>query len=109
MGQSFENIHHSGKKCGCGRFWQWLLEVLSLIGALLLLCAIVGLLVGYHDNKQPVWKYIISLNSLVALLSTLFKALMTIVVAEGTSLRLFVVQVVLSYLALISSKCADDR
>jgi hypothetical protein len=52
-------------------------------GALLLLCAIVGLLVGYHDTKQPVWKYSINLNSLVALLSTLFKALMMVAVAEG--------------------------
>jgi hypothetical protein len=81
---SIERIHNNGKGHSHGRFWQWILEILSLVGALLLLCTIVGLLVGYHDNKQPVWKYSISLNSLVALLSTLFKALMMIVVAEGT-------------------------
>jgi hypothetical protein len=80
---SLERIHDNGKGQGRGRFWQWIVEILSLVGALLLFCTIIGLLRGYHDNKQPVWKYSISLNSLVALLSTLLKALMMVAVAEG--------------------------
>jgi branched-subunit amino acid transport protein len=80
---SVESPHGSSNKHRPGRVRQWLFEILSVVGALLLLCAIVGLLVGYHDTKQPVWKYSINLNSLVALLSTLFKALMMVAVAEG--------------------------
>ena len=83
---SLESMHGSRKQHCPGRIRQWLFEILSVIGALLVLCAIVGLLVGYHDNKQPVWKYSINLNSLVALLSTLFKALMMVAVAEGKAL-----------------------
>jgi hypothetical protein len=90
---SFEHVHDNGNDRNRGLFWQWLFEILSLFGALLVLCAIVGLLVGYHDNKQPVWKYSINLNSLVALLSTLFKALMMVAVAEGTPSHLHVVSI----------------
>jgi hypothetical protein len=90
---SLESMHGSRKQHCPGRIRQWLFEILSVIGALLVLCAIVGLLVGYHDNKQPVWKYSINLNSLVALLSTLFKALMMIAVAEGKALPFSIVAI----------------
>lgn len=32
---------------------QWIWEILCLIGALLLLCVIIGLLVQYHDEQRP--------------------------------------------------------
>ena len=40
---SLEGTKDSGKTRDPGRFWRWILETLSLVGALLLLCTVVGL------------------------------------------------------------------
>lgn len=61
----------------------WLLEILScLIAALALLATIVTLAV--HEGRQlPQWPHLVSINALIAIFTTIFKASLLMPVAEG--------------------------
>ncbi|KAH6660957.1 hypothetical protein BKA67DRAFT_510103 [Truncatella angustata] len=62
------------------RFWTW--EILSLIVAIGLMAATVGILAHYQGQQVPDWPLSINLNTLVALLSTILRAAMLVAVAE---------------------------
>jgi len=63
----------------------WIPEVLAWIVAVLCLVAICIILKAYDDQPLPSWHYGITLNAIVALLSTVSKMLLVIPVAEGLS------------------------
>ncbi|KAL5318279.1 hypothetical protein ACEPPN_013338 [Leptodophora sp. 'Broadleaf-Isolate-01'] len=63
--------------------WKW--ELLSLVGTILSLVAIVIVLNHYDGKPSPSWPYEITLNTLVSVFSTLLKALMMMAVAECIS------------------------
>ncbi|KAL8775456.1 MAG: hypothetical protein Q9194_003752 [Teloschistes cf. exilis] len=63
----------------------WLLEILSsFIAALALLATIVTL--ADHERKPlPQWPHLISINALIAIFTTIFKASLLMPVAEGVN------------------------
>ncbi|KAK6082490.1 hypothetical protein SCUP234_04329 [Seiridium cupressi] len=62
------------------RFWTW--EFLSLLVAIGLMAATIGILAHFEGQKVPDWPFSINLNTLVALLSTIQRAAMLVAVAE---------------------------
>lgn len=76
----------SGLKPDKSPFWRlWAIEMVSMITSLLLLAAIVAILAAFDGVPQPGWgrRITITLNSLIAILSTLCRAMLMLVVAEG--------------------------
>ncbi|KAF7550659.1 hypothetical protein G7046_g7949 [Stylonectria norvegica] len=63
-------------------FRAWILEISALVIATGLIGAIIALLVTYNGHKLPDWPHSINLNTTVALLSTLYRTLIAIVLAE---------------------------
>lgn len=66
-----------------GPLISWWLEGLAIVVSLLLLAAIVGLLYHFDGKEQPEWPYWINLNTVVATLSTILRAQLLLVAAEG--------------------------
>ncbi|ORY63262.1 uncharacterized protein BCR38DRAFT_436349 [Pseudomassariella vexata] len=64
---------------------SWIPEITSFLGSLLLLVAIVVVLRAYDGIPQPEWATGINLNSLIAILSTICRATMLVVIAEVIS------------------------
>lgn len=60
----------------------WCLEILTVIVAILLLAAIIGLLSYYDGRYMPEWSFDINLNSAIAFLSTFLRAAIVAAVAE---------------------------
>lgn len=67
---------------------SWWLEGLAIAISLLLLAAIVVVLFRYDGKEQPDWPYWINLNTIVATLSTILRAQLLLVAAEGLRLQL---------------------
>lgn len=65
--------------------WKWKWELVSLLGTLNSLIAIVLVLNHYDGKASPAWPYEITLNTLLSVFSTLLKALMMFAVAECAS------------------------
>ncbi|KAJ5758703.1 hypothetical protein N7520_005859 [Penicillium odoratum] len=66
-------------------FWgaSWTLEILSCLTSIVFFTAIIVVLWYYDGRPMPEWPYGITLNALVSVLSTVMKASMTFIVAEG--------------------------
>ncbi|KAK7408053.1 hypothetical protein QQX98_009768 [Neonectria punicea] len=62
------------------RFWSF--EIPSLILAVGLLVVIVTILAAHHGQKLPDWPYKLNLNTIIALLSTVFRATIVMILAE---------------------------
>ncbi|RBR21404.1 uncharacterized protein FIESC28_04941 [Fusarium coffeatum] len=62
------------------RYWSW--EIVSLLFALALLIATIAIPAHYNDKVLKRWPYDISLNTIIAILSTFMRASMMLVVAE---------------------------
>ena len=62
------------------RFWRW--EMLSLFVSIGLMAAIIAILMHFNGQKLPEWPFSINLNTLIAILSAIFRATMLMVVAE---------------------------
>ncbi|KAJ4138380.1 hypothetical protein NW768_002204 [Fusarium equiseti] len=62
------------------RYWSW--EIVSLVFALALLIATIAIPAHYNDKVLKRWPYDISLNTIIAILSTFMRASMMLVVAE---------------------------
>lgn len=76
----------SGPTPAKSSFWRlWAIEMVSMVTSLLLLAAIVAILAAFDGVPQPGWgrRITITLNSLIAILSTLCRAMLMLVVAEG--------------------------
>lgn len=65
----------------------WWKEIISFLVASGALVAIVVILVMYNGQVQPSWKYSVNLSTLIAILSTLLRALLVAVVEEGKKLQ----------------------
>ncbi|KAI9776888.1 MAG: hypothetical protein M1839_009336 [Geoglossum umbratile] len=63
--------------------WNW--EISSLLVAIALLISIFATLAKYNGEKQPAWRYDINLNSLIAVLSTVLRAMVVVIVTEVIS------------------------
>jgi hypothetical protein len=61
----------------------WWTETISLLMAIGAFLAIVTILAIYDNQEQPAWKYSLNLNTLVAILSTLLRASLVVIVEEG--------------------------
>lgn len=66
-----------------GPLISWWLEGLAIVVSLILLAAIVSLLYRFDGKEQPEWPYWINLNTVVATLSTILRAQLLLVAAEG--------------------------
>ena len=68
------------------RLWEyaWLIEIVSLLLAIIALAAIV-ITLSLHQNKPlPQWPSLISINALIAIFTAILKAALMLPVAEGT-------------------------
>jgi hypothetical protein len=63
-------------------FKYWVLEALSVILAIGLIAAIISILAQFNKKTVPEWPLGINLNTLIALLATLSRALILLTVAE---------------------------
>jgi hypothetical protein len=75
-------MHHSYR---IFRAWMW--EIIAVIIAISLFAAITTLLVFYNGKQSPKWGAYLSLNALLALLSTIFRAMLVVVVSQVISQR----------------------
>ncbi|KAJ8123657.1 hypothetical protein ONZ43_g450 [Nemania bipapillata] len=66
---------------------DWAYEALSITLAIGLIVAITLVLKLFEDKEQPKWPHELSLNSVVAILSTILRALLAFVVAEVISYK----------------------
>jgi NADH:ubiquinone oxidoreductase subunit 6 (subunit J) len=62
---------------------MWWAELLLLVLAMAALVVIAVTMVQHNHKEQPVWKYSVNLNTLIALLFALLIACMVLVVEEG--------------------------
>lgn len=85
-----ESGNDASKAAQCSRIvflaTAWWKEMLSLLVAVGAMVAIVVILVMYNGQEQPSWRHSINLSTLVAILSTLLRALMVVVVEEGKTI-----------------------
>ncbi|QDS68752.1 hypothetical protein FKW77_004803 [Venturia effusa] len=63
----------------------WWKEIMSLFVAILALVAIALLLSFYDGKEQPAWKFSLNLSTLTAILSTLLRVTVAVIVAEVIS------------------------
>lgn len=63
----------------------WIKELISFVGALSALAIMVTMLATHQDKMLPKWPTLISINSLISILTSIFKATMLLPVAEGIS------------------------
>lgn len=63
--------------------YSWGKEIGSIITSIAFLVAIITTLVKYNNETQPVWRYSINLNSVIAIFSTVLRASMLAVIEEG--------------------------
>lgn len=63
-------------------FKNWILEVCSVVLAIVLIAAIISILAHFNGQTVPDWPLSINLNTLIALLATLSRALILLTVAE---------------------------
>lgn len=80
---------HNLKGPGPSILRSWWLEGLAIAISLLLLAAIVVVLFRFDGKEQPGWPYWINLNTIVATLSTILRAQLLLVAAEGLCYQLF--------------------
>lgn len=65
------------------RFWVW--EILSLVFCLGLVAAIFAVLASFDGRRVPDWGFSINLGTLVALLATIFRASLVMIIASVIS------------------------
>lgn len=71
-------------RAGYGRLIvAWWQEILCFTFAAVAFAAIAVILAKYNGQEQPDWKYSLNLSTLVAILSTLLRASMVVVVEES--------------------------
>lgn len=83
-----EYLDSSHKGPGPSVLRSWWLEGLAIAISLLLLAAIVVVLFRFDGKEQPDWPYWINLNTIVATLSTILRAQLLLVAAEGLCYQL---------------------
>jgi hypothetical protein len=66
-------------------FFAWWLELLALIAGIGAFIAIAVILTTYNGQQQPDWKWGLNLNTVIAILSTLLRSSMLVVVGEAIS------------------------
>lgn len=105
---SSSKIPPSTKKARFGLLRDWASEVTALVSAFGCLIAIYIILGKFNDQQQPDWPYARTLNlsTLIALIATLLRIAVEVILGSGKSPLLFidyvnVVQVVLSAYVLM--------
>lgn len=71
------------KKRRCIHGWMWSAEVASLVVAALSFMAIALILSFHQDQPRPQWPYHITVNALISVFTTIFKAALLVPVTEG--------------------------
>lgn len=61
-------------------------DIARILASLAILISITVVLVKYNGRPEPSWKFSINMNSLIALLTSIFRASMLTVVSEGLSI-----------------------
>lgn len=79
------SINDSPCKIGVWRqaMRDWLLEIASLLVSMACVPALAALLVHYNEEALPEWSLGLTLNTVVALLSTLCRSAFMYLVVEG--------------------------
>jgi hypothetical protein len=62
-------------------------EIIAVITAISLFATITALLVLYNGKQPPKWGAYLSLNALLALLSTIFRAMLVFIASQVISQR----------------------
>lgn len=81
-GESEEHRNEYKMKKSCKILSLWLWEFASGVLAIALLIAITHLLASYDGKPAPDWGYRLSLNALLALLSTALRAVLVMIVSR---------------------------
>lgn len=68
-------------------FQNWIWEILSIFVAVGLIVAIAALLATHDGKPTPDWGERINLNALLAILSTILRALLVVIVSQIISQR----------------------
>jgi hypothetical protein len=63
-------------------FRIWICEIFSITFAMGLVSAIVAILVSYHGKEVPDWGVNLNINALLALLSTILRAMLVVVISQ---------------------------
>jgi hypothetical protein len=63
------------------------LQIVAIVATISLLAAMTALLVFYNGKQPPNWGAYLSLNALLALLSTIFRAMLVVIVSQVISQR----------------------
>lgn len=79
-GGASSTVGHS-RRLGIWRLWKW--ELLSLAASASFLIAIIVTLREFNDKDLSAWKAPISINTVISVLSVLFKGSLGLPVAEG--------------------------
>ncbi|KAH6652219.1 hypothetical protein BKA67DRAFT_573338 [Truncatella angustata] len=72
--------HQRRTRLGATRAWAW--EIVSLLVAIGLIVAIFVILAKQHNKPVDDWTFVLNLNSLIALLSTIYRAAIVVIAAE---------------------------
>jgi len=80
----YENNENLAERTNLASLKYWSREIAAVLFSLAILVAIFVILSLYNNKEQPNWPSAITLNALVAVLSTLFRSSMTTAVEEGT-------------------------
>lgn len=87
-GNDEEYLSSSHKDSSPSVLRSWWLEGVAIAVSLLLLAAIVVVLFRFDGKEQPDWPYWTNLNTIVATLSTILRAQLLLVAAEGLYFQL---------------------
>ena len=69
--------------------YAWFIELASCCLAVLAFVAIIITLAVHQDRPQPQWPRLITINTLIAIFTTIFKASLLLPIAEGMCKTLF--------------------
>lgn len=77
------NADHTEKRNPFTSVLDWSLELIALLVAFLSFGAMTAIISMYHNEVQPDFAYKISINTLVAIFSTVLRATLLFVISEG--------------------------
>ena len=77
------SLHHSPKCEMISIIKEWTPEIAMLAFSILLFTAIIILLWQYDNHPMPSWSFHLNMNSVVAILSTILRSCLFMIIAQG--------------------------
>jgi Protein of unknown function (DUF3176) len=82
------SLHHLPKCEMISIIKEWMPEIAMLAFSILLFTAIIVLLWQYDNHPMPSWSFHLNMNSVVAILSTILRSCLFMIIAQGCSMPL---------------------